>query len=236
MTGGALPFERLQVIVDDVPRNGALNMALDEVLLQSPVVLPLLRFYQWERPAVTFGYFEPAEAARRVARGREIVRRLTGGGIVEHGDDLTFTLIVPRTDAFARLRSAESYRQVHDALARALEQGGLLSQTHPDLPTDRASDGRPNACFERPVLHDLMAGSRKVAGGAQRRTRAGLLHQGSVQPGALPGHPWREIVGREFPRALAHACEARAFTSDEIARARLLVAARYASADWTDRV
>ncbi len=236
MTAGTARFEHLQVIRDGVPHAGALNMALDEVLLQNPGDTPLLRFYRWAQPTVTFGYFEPSGAARRVAKGREIIRRLTGGGIVEHGDDVTFTLIIPRGVPFARLRSVESYRQIHAALARALECGGVAVQAQEDEPSPPADSSQPNSCFERPVLHDLITSGTKVAGGAQRRTRFGLLHQGSIRPDPVRAALWRENLGREFPLALARFCEERNLAPDEIMRAELLASAKYATPAWTDRV
>lgn len=236
---GTLCFERLQVIQDDAARPGALNMALDEVLLNDPADVARLRFYRWAQPTVSFGYFDPVESARRVARGREIVRRLTGGGIVEHGADLTFTLVVPRADAFTRLRSAESYRLIHAAVASALACCGLAALAHDDPAPARVDDGQPNACFERPVLHDLIASGKKVVGGAQRRNRVGLMHQGSVRFGSAGGVPeglWEDALRRELPLALSRTCANRSHTADEITRAGALAAAKYATSAWTGRV
>ena len=173
-------FPRLQVIRDPAARTGPMNMALDEVLLGSASETATLRRYDWSEPTVSFGYFEPSASARRVAAGRPVVRRWTGGGIVEHGEDLTYSLCVPRSCPFTVLRSAESYRRVHAAVARALFRGGVPAELYGIPVPAPPSVGVANACFERPVLHDLVAGGRKVAGGAQRRNRAGLLHQGSA--------------------------------------------------------
>lgn len=49
-------------------------------------------------------------------------------------------------------------------------------------------------CFEAPVMHDVVVAGRKAAGGAQRRTKRGLLHQGSIQGARLE---------KDFPRRLA---------------------------------
>ena len=229
-------FERLLVIDDLEPRTGPVNMALDEVLLNgSPNGPPLLRFYRWASSAVSFGYFEPVAAARRFARGREVVRRMTGGGLVEHGEDLTFTLIVPRPAPFVNLRSNETYQQIHAALALVLDQGGLRVDFHLEsvLPAP-TTDG--NACFQRPVRHDLTAGGRKIAGGAQRRTRAGLLHQGSVLLAGVLDADWMETTRRTLPVALAWNHEPRPLSDAESARAEDLAAAKYATGEWTDRI
>lgn len=210
-------------------------MALDEVLLygcaDGP---PLLRFYRWAAPAVSFGYFEPAEDARRLARGREIVRRMTGGGLVEHGNDFTYALVVPRSEPFVNLRSAETYRLIHAALASALVAAGVAARSHL-LSGEPASSPDSNACFQRPVLHDLIADGGKIAGGAQRRTRAGLLHQGSIRCVRGANVDWTAILRDALPTSLAHRHDRWSVTPTEFAQADALAAAKYATAAWTDR-
>lgn len=212
-------------------------MALDEVLLARATDDAVLRLYVWSEPTVSFGYFEPSLSAKRAAQGRATVRRWTGGGIVEHGDDLTYSLCVPRSCVFAGLRSAESYRRIHAAVAHALKKSGLPVESHASrLSSPNSPHG--NACFDRPVLHDLLADGRKVAGGAQRRSRGGLLHQGSVRllsdaADAYAG--WRERMWRELPAALAGFCDERSLTAEEISQAEALALSKYATAAWTDR-
>lgn len=222
--------------MDDLaPRSGPVNMALDEVLLHGAIGgAPLLRFYRWMVPAVSFGYFEPVADARRLAGGRVVVRRMTGGGLVEHGDDLTYTLVVPRPEPFVNLRSTETYRIIHAAVASALARAGVQVRSHLDAGTLAApADG--NACFQRPVPHDLVADGGKVAGGAQRRTHAGLLHQGSIRLVGTADPGWREAVRKTLPSALARRFDERPLTAAELARADDLAAAKYATPAWTDR-
>lgn len=236
-TGGGVPsFERLLVIDDPEARPGPLNMALDEFLLNEGGGVPVLRFYRWLEPTVSFGYFEPAEAARQLAGDRAVVRRLTGGGLVEHGNDLTYTLVVPRSEPFVRVRSVESYRSIHAAVAASLAQGGWQSDSHPEKAAETASKSAVNACFQQPVLHDLVAHGQKIAGGAQRRTRAGLLHQGSVLLADATSPAWTGVLRQLLPAALALRCEERRLTPDEIARAGEIAAAKYATAGWTNRL
>jgi lipoate-protein ligase A len=79
----------LHLYDDPEPKAAALNMAVDEALLISATA-PILRFYRWRAPALSFGYFGRYAEVDNQAGGREIVRRWTGGGIVLHGDDLTY--------------------------------------------------------------------------------------------------------------------------------------------------
>ena len=231
-------FGRLQVVRDAVPHSGAFNMALDEVLLGSLTGEVLLRFYRWAQPTVSCGYFETSLSAQSVAQGREIVRRWTGGGIVEHGEDLTYSLCVPRSCSFGGLRSTESYRRIHACVARALDRCGLRAASQDGFGSISPRAPRANACFEHPVLHDLLAGGRKIAGGAQRRNRVGLLHQGSIRVDPVDtgvGVAWKGGMWRELPAALADVCEDRPLAPLEIEQANALAAAKYATWAWTNR-
>ena len=71
--------------------------------------------------------------ARRAAAEREMVRRWTGGGLVEHGDDLTYTLIVPRDADFFRHGALESYRLIHERIALWLSGSGIAASVAPGL-------------------------------------------------------------------------------------------------------
>lgn len=172
-------FETLQLWIDEPARGGPENMAIDEWLLGNAET-PLLRVYRWEENWGSLGYFAAISVARENFPGLAWVRRWTGGGLVDHRDDWTYTLVVPGREGLATMRGAESYRLIHGALGRVLaDEGGGV----------RISGGRDftgaAACFENPVAHDLVdASGRKIAGAGQRRTRSGLLHQGSVS-GAL---------------------------------------------------
>jgi lipoate-protein ligase A len=168
-------FEEIITVLDPEPHSAALNMALDEALLQR-ARLPTLRIYDWRAPAVSFGYFGKYVEAQKVAAGREMVRRWTGGGIVEHGADVTYTLLVPRGAAFLRHGAPESYRLIHERIGDWLGVRGIGATV-----AQGAAQGAASTCFASHVRYDVLAKGIKLAGAAQRRTRWGLLHQGSIQ-------------------------------------------------------
>lgn len=217
-------FERLRLLSDRLSGNAAYNMAFDEGVLSAlpPEGDPVLRVYRWERPAVSFGYFEAWEPVLRAFPDREPVRRWTGGGVVLHGEDWTYSILVPRAHPFAALRPADTYRLLHEALAAALPPAGeTLAFAGEEAP--RVS----RACFENAVRNDLLADGRKIAGAAQRRSRAGLLHQGSVLGRTLP-----DAFAASFAAALAREVILRPPAPEEIDRARHLAASRYGTPEW----
>jgi lipoate-protein ligase A len=171
-------FPVLRVWCDPVARSGPECMAVDELLLQGLDEEPVLRFYDWEGAWVSVGYFGDLEAAREVfGESVSLVRRWTGGGVVDHRDDMTYSLMIPRDHAVAKQRGVESYAAIHAAVVEAL--GACGAEAHL-IAVD--GEGDSAQCFEKPVAWDVVdAAGNKLAGAGQRRTRWGLLHQGSVQ-------------------------------------------------------
>ncbi len=198
-------------------------MALDEALLLS-TVCPLVRVYRWSEPAVSFGYFGKYAPIASTWPGRELVRRMTGGGVVLHGDDITYSVIVPISHPFAQMSAKESYCGIHGALARWLAMRGISASL------SHAPEGHGNGvCFESPTEADVIAQGRKVAGAAQRRTREGLLYQGSVQ--GVPTE-WRTDIAQAF----AAEFEVRTFSAPERNLAGHLTLEKYGTVTWLQRV
>jgi lipoate-protein ligase A len=212
------------VIDDPTPRAGPINMAIDEVLLRTTPGA-LLRFYRWSEPSVSFGYFDKFEEAREFAAGRSLVRRWTGGGIVPHGDDLTYSLMISASDAAYRLSSPALYREIHQIIARALLSWGVPTQLV------QGNSTRVSAvCFANPVTADLLEGERKIAGAAHRKARQGLLHQGSIQRPDLD-----ERFRQKLASALSAKLESETMTSSALEAAEELAAVKYRADDWLRR-
>jgi lipoate-protein ligase A len=157
----------------------ARNMAWDTALLEAAPVLgrPVLRFYGWTEPAASFGYFQKYAEAERMTELRPLVRRPTGGGVVPHDADWTYSLVFPPTDEWQALNAVESYRRVHEWICAALLRLNIKAEVAP-----AGRKELPGQCFAGHEKSDVLWQGRKIAGAAQRRTRTGLLIQGSVQP------------------------------------------------------
>lgn len=202
-------------------------MALDEALL-AHVTLPILRTYTWEGDWVSFGYSQSHAAVSASAPGCGLVRRWTGGGIVPHRPDWTFALIVPRGSTLAQIRPITSYCQIHEAIAAALIQISV-----PSTLSTTAPSGAQASCFAgEPAQFDVMASSgTKLCGGAQRRTRHGFLHQGSLQQIDVPAN-----FGESLALTLSSHYETFAPSGDTLALAETLTREKYASHSWTYRM
>ncbi|MGB0580364.1 MAG: lipoate--protein ligase family protein [Limisphaerales bacterium] len=158
------------------PGSASWNMALDEALLLH-AKLPTLRLYSWSEPAATFGYFQRFESVSKETHLRPLVRRCTGGGIVPHDHDWTYSAVFPKgTDWFA-LKAEESYQQIHEWVSGSFARLQVATRL-----ADCCDVATPGKCFAGFEKHDVLVNGRKVAGAAQRRIRSGLLIQGSIQP------------------------------------------------------
>lgn len=211
-------------------------MALDEALLERAVATDrvLLRTYHWDETAITIGYFSPASS---VAFVRHWVRRMTGGGLVEHGRDLTFALAAPRALPYCSGGADRRYEVIHSALALSLSAVDLHTALSAGPSRPLRSPGGPAPCFARPVPADLLDGDGiKIAGGAQRRVAGAVLHQGSIRlplPLRHPGSPWLlTFLDRLSARIVEMSEIDREWMEDRAPRRR---DERYASDKWNYR-
>ena len=201
MEGGG--FRLLPDRVGDAAR----QMALDYLLFQwmgrvekgrGPV---RMRRLVWREPALTFGYRQKREEveAERCRRGadapEDICRRFTGGGVVFHGEDLTWALLLPARLALTEQPAPLIYRWLHERLRESMEEEGRRVSVHLPAPSADGPTAPRAACFQGPEEGDLvlMETGEKVAGAAMKRGKQGLLWQGTLQ---LP--PFPQIDGESL--------------------------------------
>ncbi|MFZ4594008.1 MAG: lipoate--protein ligase family protein [Verrucomicrobiaceae bacterium] len=218
-------FPHLTLLLDQA-YDGPLNMAIDQALLETTQV-PVLRVYQWGQPSISIGYSHDLGALKPSLQDRwPVVRRWTGGGVVWHDADSTYSVIVPSREPWAATRPVESYRLLHGSMADCLKANRDI-----DCRLAGEDDQKEGAlCFEAPALFDIVAGSEKIAGAGQRRTREGLLHQGSVNL----------MLNESFWSAWAQSLAAdvtvqRTLSSEVMSRAENLVRERYGQQEWLHR-
>ena len=154
---------------------GLHNLEFDAQLLKEKLPDPILRFYSWKKPCVSYGYFQKKPS---LFGNLPAYRRVTGGGIVFHDKDLTYSLTYPRGSVLP-WSVKRSYGEIHRILQRALHCLGIES-------IQCAEENRGELCFENPVVGDLLYEGKKIAGAAQRRMGNHLLHEGTILMTALP--------------------------------------------------
>lgn len=167
--------------------SGAMNMALDEVLLQdvqAGVSPPVVRLYRWQPATVTLGYAQRGE--RQVNRaycheaGLDIVRRLTGGRAVLHDDEVTYS-VISRQDGLFSSDPLQSYRTIAEVLLACLRSFGLDAQVsgrHAGV--NSAAAVEQSACFTAPAQFEIVCDGKKVCGSSQKRGHGSFLQHGSL--------------------------------------------------------
>jgi lipoate-protein ligase A len=214
--------------------DAAFNMALDEALLEniSRLGKPVLRFYGWTKPAATFGYFQKYSEVERATHLRPLVRRPTGGGLVPHDVDWTYSAVFPPGHEWHSLKAEESYRRIHEWIQSAFSKLKIEIELAPCC-----KKSLPGQCFAGHEKFDLLWHGKKIAGAAQRRNKSGLLIQGSVQP------PPIKIVRDDLENAMREvACEKfkvewREFSPDEklLSRAEKFTLEKYSQPGYNQR-
>ncbi len=212
----------------------AWNMALDEALLEAMPRLgrPVLRFYGWREPAATFGYFQHYREVSALTPLRPLIRRPTGGGIVPHREDWTYSFAVPPGHEWYDLAAIESYRRIHAWIQRAFAALRVDTELAP-----AALRSGPGQCFVGHEQFDLLWRGRKIAGAAQRRRRDGLLVQGSVQPQhGFPGREaWEEAMCRAGQETFHIAWKAAPPDEELARRAAALEEQKYSRREYNER-
>ena len=213
----------------DGPRAPPENMAVDEALLESVLKWkqPVLRFYSWSEPAATFGYFQKYKDVERMTTLRPLIRRPTGGGLVLHDRDWTYSMVFPPSADWYQLKAVESYRAVHAWIKEAFGRVGFASELAPQRAVEQIGQ-----CFVGAEQFDVVMEGRKIAGAAQRRTKAGLLIQGSVQP---PAGVARADWENAFMAAAAAEWQPPRVDAGLAARVRELTANKYDQAGYNQR-
>jgi len=188
------------------------NMALDFLLLTRCPGPPAPRFrhYEWRAPAFTFGFSQKAAWVREnLPRGErlDLCRRPTGGGIVDHRSDWTYTLVVPRIHPWYDERASESYRMVHECLAQSLASLGQSAELLRDAESVAPEPGGPaGVCFQKAERYDVVNArtGAKIAGAAQKRSKHGMLLQGSIEKSAVDPIAWEDFQD-DFAAEIARA-------------------------------
>lgn len=162
----------------DSAHPGIWNMSFDEAALRR--AKPLCRFYRWDKPTVSLGYFQTSDKSPLIS---STVRRTTGGGAIVHDNELTYSLVFPVHSPQFDL-GPDLYGVVHNSLIGVLHSIGVPARNACDDPPAREKD-KPFLCFQRRsrfdiVLSDEAGTEYKITGSAQRRTQQAVLQHGSI--------------------------------------------------------
>lgn len=172
-------------LIDTGTNSAEENMRTDAELLESIDKAPILHLYDWVGPSATYGYFTKPENYLNLEAvskaGITLARRPTGGGIIFHTYDLAFSIIIPGSHPAYSTNTLQNYYFVNQMVIDVIRRfnNTLAPQLLPEesLPKDITC---ANFCMAKPTQYDVMIEGKKIGGAAQRRTKRGFLHQGSI--------------------------------------------------------
>ena len=171
------------LIYDRQPLPGPWNMAVDEYLfnLAKDGHSTFLRFYTWLRPTASLGCSQNINKVLNFEecqkRGVDIVRRMTGGKLVLHHLEVTYSVTSSRSDIFTTTLE-NSYRLISEALISGLKLMGLPANLASSTPSGYARSHLP--CFAYPARNEVEVNNKKVIGSAQKRAGPCFLQHGSI--------------------------------------------------------
>lgn len=159
------------------------NMEIDRALLEH-LDEPILHFYEWKQNSITHGHFvDPAQFLNLAHADKwnlDLGRRPTGGGITFHLTDFAFSVLVPVGHEGYHLNVMDNYAYVNRKIAIAIHNLiGNSTQLFADEPASERGHSQ-HFCMAKPTKYDVMWSGKKIGGGAQRRTKKGFLHQGTI--------------------------------------------------------
>lgn len=147
---------------------------------------PILHFYDWDADSLTYGHFVNPKNFLDLEKADKLclkmAKRPTGGGIVFHIWDFAFSVLIPSSDFRFSQNSLENYAFVNQTVLKAVKklfdpQGDLELTQKDGLPQDPAC---LHFCMAKPTQYDVLYQGKKIIGAAQRKTKWGFLHQGTI--------------------------------------------------------
>lgn len=174
--------------------DGLENMRRDQEALDAQrdsAAVPCVRIYRWAQPTVSFGRLQSESVARSLgahrAGGLNLVQRPTGGGVVFHETDISFSVAWRRDHPGLPPCIKNVYRLFHGSFANELRQVGINAGLHASPDPRPAS---PGACYSDYAADDVIVDGAKWIGGALRVTSWGRLYQGNLKaPPAVSATP-----------------------------------------------
>jgi lipoate-protein ligase A len=255
--------------IDSGPLDGCSNMAVDEALLacfDPEKSRPVFRIYGWEPPALSLGRFqkggEVLDRKRCTEAGVAVVRRITGGGVIYHSRELTYSIVCSPDHAPPAASIKESFRALTSFLVRFYGKLGLdPCYAIESFPDSAGLGGRSAFCFAGKECYDILIEGKKLGGNAQRRLKDVIFQHGSIPlvncagSGArllrtpplgigecttalrdlgvdLAHDELKRLMAQSFAETMGAAMEEDSLTGDEEATADTLASNKHSWASW----
>lgn len=214
----------------------SLNMAIDEAIFQRMVenrVPPILRLYTWNPAALSIGYFQDTESLlikRYVEKGYPLVRRPTGGLVVLHENEMSYSMVgVFARDGFPENRQV-AYKKAHESIKEALSAFGF----EVNLYHGKDPGKKETFCSSSQIAYDIiLSGKGKIGGSAQKVASETLLQHGYISlPEGIDGNCLRAKTIENFEKIFQIKLKQQELTEAELSLSQKLAKEKYEKWEW----
>jgi len=161
-------------------------MAFDKAVFEQYLKdgIPVLRLYYWSKPSFTYGVSQHPEDEINLSlcslEGVECAKRMTGGGVLFHYDELTYSFVCSKLDLREPQNVFVSYRGICAFLIQFYKTLGLdayFALEAEDFHNRSSPSPLCSASYEK---YDVVINGKKIGGNAQKRARQAVFQHGSI--------------------------------------------------------
>ena len=162
------------------------NMALDEKIFDRYMEdgIPAFRVYGWESPSFTYGVSQKCENEIDMKRcaldGVQIAKRMTGGGVLFHHNEITYSLVCAKEDIGEPDGVFVSYRRISAFLISFYRSLGLDASFALEAGDFKVLCAPHELCSASREKYDIVINGKKIGGNAQKRKRCAVFQHGSI--------------------------------------------------------
>lgn len=171
-------------IIDTKASSAEDNMQKDAHFLEDLKELSILHFYDWKNDSATYGHFTKIENFIDLEKAKnkplDLAKRPTGGGIIFHIWDFAFSVLVSKDHPKFSFNPLENYKLINSIVVKAISEFLDLEYEIIKDDTNYSNSSFKRFCMARPTKYDILFNDKKIVGAAQRKTKKGFLHQGSI--------------------------------------------------------
>lgn len=161
-------------------QNAKENMAIDKALATTYKTgdKPILRLYTWKK-SFTVGVGQKVDDYIDVYKeyGNNTAKRITGGGVLFHGHDLSYSVIFPKNFAL-NLSVKQTYEKICSFLLEFYKSLGLKASFAKDIESIELS--KSNFCQVGFEAYDIIVNGIKIGGNAQKWSKHMIFQHGSI--------------------------------------------------------
>lgn len=168
------------------PASATYNMELDEKIFLRFLEdrIPVLRLYRWDRPSFTYGVYQNPENEVDLRRCSlddvQVAKRITGGGILFHHDEITYSFVCSKDDVGEPYNVFVSYKEICAFLINFYESLGLKANFALESESFKHKSAPSELCSNSYEKYDILINSKKIGGNAQKRKREVIFQHGSI--------------------------------------------------------